>query len=183
MSENISLENRLSDALLKLLADHEFKQITVTQICSLAHVNRTTFYLCFSNRRECLDFTFNRAIQPVANFFIQSYAAKKGDLASSIFKKLKVMPSQIVLQKRLYSSTARVEFEQKFKLAVNSQMSAYLLKEGYSKITVSYYVNEYAASTINTIKWWRDHPDVSPEEIVGLILTTCFSGLNSVLKK
>ena len=37
-------ENRMQDALMKLMEDQELEDVTVLDICREAHVNRTTFY-------------------------------------------------------------------------------------------------------------------------------------------
>lgn len=43
-SEILSATERLENAFWELLADHEYRKITVTEVVREAHVNRNSFY-------------------------------------------------------------------------------------------------------------------------------------------
>lgn len=45
----------LTDALLKVMEQYDFKEITVTQISQEAKLSRKTFYRLFKNKEEILD--------------------------------------------------------------------------------------------------------------------------------
>lgn len=46
---------KLSDALVFLLNKKSFEYITIKDICEVAKVNRSTFYLHYSNTNDLLD--------------------------------------------------------------------------------------------------------------------------------
>lgn len=46
---------RMDEALMSLLEKKDFEFITIKEICSLAGVNRSTFYLHYENTRDLLD--------------------------------------------------------------------------------------------------------------------------------
>lgn len=58
-SEILSATERLENAFWELLADHEYRKITVTEVVREAHVNRNSFYYHYASlpelaiRRSC----------------------------------------------------------------------------------------------------------------------------------
>ena len=51
----IKTRESIRHAYLELLRDHSAKDITVTQLCRLARINRGTFYLHYRDTQELLD--------------------------------------------------------------------------------------------------------------------------------
>lgn len=72
-----ALEVKLSNALLNLLTQTSYQQISVKKICQEAQVNRTSFYLCFNNLDDCLKFTFNRFLEPFYSSLKQAFVVKE----------------------------------------------------------------------------------------------------------
>lgn len=54
-SKYFSTGSRMIDAFITILEHKEFEYITIKEICSLAKVNRSTFYLHFSNTSDLLE--------------------------------------------------------------------------------------------------------------------------------
>ena len=61
----------IKDALLSLLKDRDYADITVTDICRRAEINRGTFYLHYSNISQVLDELFDDAIGSTNNVLDQ----------------------------------------------------------------------------------------------------------------
>lgn len=53
----------IKDALLSLLAEKEYADITITDLCREAEINRGTFYLHYDNLREVMDELFDNALK------------------------------------------------------------------------------------------------------------------------
>jgi AcrR family transcriptional regulator len=51
----IQTKSKLKNALILLLEDTDLCDITVSRLCSQAHVNRSTFYVYYGNVTECFD--------------------------------------------------------------------------------------------------------------------------------
>ena len=45
----------LKDALIEILQTSNFQNLSITEICSKAEINRTTFYKYYSNERDLYD--------------------------------------------------------------------------------------------------------------------------------
>lgn len=60
---------KMNDALFKLLEFKEFTDITITDICKEANVNRTTFYAHYENTNDLLQEAKDRIMNKFFNFF------------------------------------------------------------------------------------------------------------------
>lgn len=54
-------------AYLDLLREHSAKEITVTQICQLARINRGTFYLHYQDTQDLLDCLINELMEELSD--------------------------------------------------------------------------------------------------------------------
>ena len=54
----------LSDALIELMKKKEFEKISVSDICSLAMVHRTTFYTHFTDKYDLLRYVMRKIEKP-----------------------------------------------------------------------------------------------------------------------
>lgn len=61
----------IKDALLELLAEKEYADITVADLCRAAEINRGTFYLHYDNLREVMDVLLDEALGNMRNVLIQ----------------------------------------------------------------------------------------------------------------
>ena len=51
---NMTAQDKLIEALIKLLSIKDFNQINIKELCQIANVNRTTFYAYYDNTFELL---------------------------------------------------------------------------------------------------------------------------------
>lgn len=56
-------KEKLSKALLVIMEQYDFKEITITQISQEAHLSRKTFYRLFSSKEDVLTFLFEHLHQ------------------------------------------------------------------------------------------------------------------------
>ncbi len=56
-SKYFNTAKKMNDALITLLETKEFEYITIKEICHIANVNRSTFYLHYSNMNDLLEET------------------------------------------------------------------------------------------------------------------------------
>ncbi|MBQ6994239.1 MAG: TetR/AcrR family transcriptional regulator [Lachnospiraceae bacterium] len=81
---------RMDEALMSLLEKKDFSYITVKEICEVAQVNRSTFYLHYENTSDLLDETLEYANEKFLNNFKTNTAQimskiKTGTLDELIF--------------------------------------------------------------------------------------------------
>ncbi len=62
-SEILSATERLENAFWELLADHEYRKITVTEVVREAHVNRNSFYYHYASLPELADSAIMHAVE------------------------------------------------------------------------------------------------------------------------
>lgn len=56
-SKYFNIAKKMNDALITLLETKEFEYISIKEICHIANVNRSTFYLHYSNMNDLLEET------------------------------------------------------------------------------------------------------------------------------
>lgn len=78
-SRYFNTAKKMNDALIALLEKKDFEYITIKEICDYACVNRSTFYLHYSNTYDVLEevienitSSFNKHLQDQSNFEINS---------------------------------------------------------------------------------------------------------------
>lgn len=60
-------KEKIKNALIFLLKDSTLHDITVSQLCSQAHINRSTFYVYYNNVSECFDEITDSIIEEMRN--------------------------------------------------------------------------------------------------------------------
>ena len=61
----------IKDALLSLLADKEYADVTIADLCREAEINRGTFYLHYSNPHDVLEELFDDALGKMNHVLVQ----------------------------------------------------------------------------------------------------------------
>ncbi len=61
----------ITEALLSLLSEKEYPDITVADICRTAEISRGTFYIHYNNIRDVLDELFDEAMKNTHGLFTQ----------------------------------------------------------------------------------------------------------------
>ena len=72
---------KMNDALIKLLETKDYEYITIKEICRIACVNRSTFYLHYENMNDLLEETINSL-----NLSFNSHFKSKGNVSMIISK-------------------------------------------------------------------------------------------------
>ena len=73
-SKYFNTAKKMNDALITLLETKEYEYITIKEICHIANVNRSTFYLHYSNMNDLLEETINSL-----NLSFNSHFKSKGN--------------------------------------------------------------------------------------------------------
>ena len=68
----------IKDALLNLLAEKEYADITIADLCREAEINRGTFYLHYDNLRRVMDELFDEALSNMNGVLVQIGCAPAG---------------------------------------------------------------------------------------------------------
>ena len=80
-SKYFNTAKKMNDALITLLETKEYEYITIKEICHIANVNRSTFYLHYSNMNDLLEETIKSL-----NLSFNSHFKSKGNESAIILK-------------------------------------------------------------------------------------------------
>ena len=80
-SKYFNTAKKMNDALITLLETKEFEYISIKEICHIANVNRSTFYLHYSNMNDLLEETIKSL-----NLSFNSHFGSKENENTIIFK-------------------------------------------------------------------------------------------------
>lgn len=73
----IRTRNNLKGAMLKLLEEKDFKDISITEIAKLANCNRVTFYSHYESSAQLLEDIFREYLEKLTQCFTESFKGKK----------------------------------------------------------------------------------------------------------
>lgn len=154
----------ITEALLILLRDKEYKDISITEICKKAGVTRMSFYRNFESKEDIL----LKKVRNVTDSFVkESDISYKSDTVSSYFVKLFTHMQQ---QKDLCA-------------ALNKAGLIYMVKDEFDRVFLNAYKNEYdeyksiflAGGIYNVFLFWlingcRDDPETLAQRLDSILM-------------
>lgn len=152
---------KIEKAFVELLQEKEVNDISVTQICQLAHVNRTTFYAHYLDIFDLIDKIGERMI---ADFHSLYEDEEKNKYNSNDFLKL----FYHIKDNQLFYKTY-------FKLGLDRQLKVFhydtkLAKEFYDNKHIDYHMDYFKAGMTAIIKkWLHNDCDLPPEELFQIL--------------
>ncbi|MBR3589235.1 MAG: TetR/AcrR family transcriptional regulator [Clostridia bacterium] len=177
-------------ALISLLKNKTFEYITIRELCEKAEVNRSTFYLHYSNMKELLDETTRYLLDNFLSYFSSDTktpiynitTCENKDLIFICDKYLKPYLTYIKENKEVFSTAvSRMNsfgFEKVYRDLFNNIFNPILDRfhypAEYRKYVMMYYLNG-----LNAIisEWLKEDCSRTIEEI-SEIITKCIFGLN-----
>ncbi len=150
----------LSDALLRLLKERSFADLTVLEICDEANVHRATFYKHFVDKYDFLDSCFRAKIAELSFGKAEVIRSPEG-----LKRHINRMISNVLLfvdrNKELFFSVSSDKYASSFNDILSNAVANYIeerlyaraeLKEISSQIPLI--SNYYAGAIVGLIKWW-----------------------------
>ena len=153
--------DRIENALITLLQNRELNKISITEICSLAEVNRTTFYANYLDIYDLADAVQERLLHDVMNLYREEIEQKR---SSHDFLRLFYHIKENPLVYKTY-----------FKLNTDGKLPfmRYSLEEAFSQFDNQYmdYHIVFFANGLNAVikKWLDNNCRETPEEIMSII--------------
>jgi AcrR family transcriptional regulator len=71
-SQAVESRNKVKDALLTLMKQYPYKDITITQICQEAQIVRQTYYRNFDSKDDILEFYLDNMVQQYSDIYYNS---------------------------------------------------------------------------------------------------------------
>ncbi|WP_068501369.1 TetR/AcrR family transcriptional regulator [Paenibacillus kribbensis] len=159
MNEDIRIyktKMAIERALIELLQQHDFKDITIKKICDQALIGRSTFYSHYLDKYDLLE----KIVKQYASDFKVEVehrfeAMEEGKVANAIeLVTDKMITNKFEISTLLAVHIASADLRKEFEQILFRTCLAYLKQQKYStSIALEYLAELYAANSMMTIHW------------------------------
>lgn len=194
-SKYFNTAQKMDNALLELLEKKDFEYITIKEICKIADVSRSTFYLHYQNTRDLLDETARYILDGFMDYFADEKKLVTSGFSDCSLSELNFMTEKYLMpflqyfreNKRLFKTmmlnSVSFDFngiyERLFKYVFNPVLSRFDFPEKERHYVMRFYLSGIFAVIM---QWVEENCEKSDEDIAEII-TTCVLGKNKELKK
>ena len=182
---------KMNDALLTILEKKPFEYITVSEICEMATVNRSTFYLHYENTTDLLAETTKRIIDGFLSYFPVDTEIITRKFSDCTLDKLNYISAEYlnpylsyIREHKAIFSTALAHtntfgfeniFQRMFDNIFDPILARFHYPTGDRKYVMMFYLNGINAIVI---QWLKDGCEKSNEDIARII-HECIFGLEA----
>ncbi|WP_414045154.1 TetR/AcrR family transcriptional regulator [Macrococcus equi] len=180
-------------ALLELMLEKSFDNITVNDIANSADINRGTFYLHYVDKFELLESIENEMLQrfiELQQSMDLSAVIHEDDLFQEVFikKVMSILKEDKLFFKVMLHPNLNTTFEYKFRKMIQSNFERMIDLEEIEGIPFSYYFTFVSSAQMGVIKQWvKTDMQESPEDIAKYAYEMAYNGpirlLQQELKK
>lgn len=154
-------QKNIENAFIELLQIKELNQISVTDICKLAHLNRSTFYANYIDIYDLADKVKENLEHEVATIYENEIVNKYN---SNDFLKLF---THIKENQLFYKTYFKLGFDNNYKIF---QYDTNLSKKYFNNKFINYHIEFFRNGLNSVIKLWlNNNCQESPEEINSII--------------
>ncbi len=169
----------LKEALLKLLLEKPLGEITPTELCREADINRNTFYSHFSAVRDVLDMVENELEEKLMSTL--SFGENSLEMVHKIIQNIAQNDKEVRI---IFSPNGDIGFGKKlYELVEEKALREFeKTKPGIDDTTMRYAFSfAFLGSTAIIQRWLHDNMQRTPEEISKLIFNLSKKGLDYYL--
>ncbi|MGN1195591.1 MAG: TetR/AcrR family transcriptional regulator [Acutalibacteraceae bacterium] len=166
--------NQLFSALIELLREKSFDDLTVLEICEKAGVHRATFYKHFVDKYDFLNTCFNMNLSNLTfDKIAESYTPET--MKKSCMKMIMRVLDFVEENRSVIVSLSTERSSSSFNTALNDAIANFLeerintVRPKNEKLsrTVPLLANYYAGAIVGIIKWWAsDESDFSKQDFL-----------------
>ena len=159
--------NQLTEALIKLLAQKSFDDLTVLEICNQANVHRATFYKHFVDKHDFLNCCFKMKLAELDfeksdnNFSIEQ-------MKENCMKMIEKVISFIEENKEVVFCVSSEHYSSSFTNSLSDAIADFIIEQirskasfseklGYNLQLMAYY---YSGAIVNLVRWWSTSENV-----------------------
>lgn len=155
----------LYNALLELMENQPFENITVKQICDLAMVHRTTFYTHFNDKYDLLSHALRQMAEEELNFSTTAHSpAENLREIFTVASKNKNLFTQLLSEER---DSLRNLLRREMGTGLHKQLTKHLSTEDKSTdMDIQIIIEVYTGAMIGVLNWWiENNMPIDQEEI------------------
>lgn len=174
----------LREALIDLVSEKPLANISVTDICARADINRSTFYLHYQGVHELLGEIEDQIIAGIEEQLANPPSLQTLDRLVNFLKHFKQSPREVKLFYALSHDQGDPHFVRRLQQLIYDafqrgwQNRMPEASESHKMLTFSYIV----PGTISVLSAWihGDMPDISAEEVVALLESIIENGVTGI---
>lgn len=154
----------IGDALISLMKEQSFEEITTSDICKRAGISRMTFYRYFCTKTDAL----NNYIQEVFNSYVQTIELP---ITIEKLKSYDHILNSVIFFERYAAFTLMLDKLNQYQLlqnAVNTYFEEYIAPNYSGSVYDLYF---YSGALLNVyVKWKENGRKESPEEMASILV-------------
>jgi len=174
----------LREALVKLMGNHHISEITITSICELADINRSTFYLHYRDQYDLLHQIVDEVLRDVRARIIinqeelDEQAAWRPVTSDMMVAILQYTKDNYDLARVLFGNNCDFSFPQLILDAVKEQVP--FPDSPLDQRTIDIIMNHAISSGVDlVVRWVQEGATEDPALLADLILKLAYSGTTS----
>lgn len=159
----------IKESLLELLKNKKIHQVTVTDICKNANINRGTFYTHYKDAYDLLqsmeDELFNQMLQYIEETPIEDYKSVL------LLKALELIKENKDLCKILFCQHMESNIMDRIILLANiAEIDKLINSSNVDDVFLDYFIKYSVGGVLSVVQTWLENDlNESPEEIVAII--------------
>lgn len=175
----------LRESLVRLLAQKTVAQVSVTELCEMADINRATFYAHYSDPQDLLRSIESELIDDI-NTFLATFSFDGGDapvgLLQQVFSYIKENHQVCAV---LLADNGDIAFQRKVAGIVSAQCIKRLTDERRADARAAEYIYLYASTgSVGLIqRWLADGMRETPAEMAALVSALVSRGMSAFYEK
>lgn len=177
-------QKKIQNAVIELILEKDYNNITIGEIAKKSGINRTTFYLFYSSKEELIKELYFTFMDWYIEDLSHALFMDRSDSRKLILNDFEKMRKDANVIKALFSIQMNgfVPY-QEMKYAIENAVRT-KLKDSAPDDTVSIVAKTYASSAVTTVEWWIENCTThSTEYVYGIIHTCVNEGLFKLLHK
>lgn len=171
-------ERALVEAMMALLKEKTYEEVTVSDLCETAMVRRATFYRHFKDKDDFLDFCLEqRRISFEAMLQAVDSPCDRADFYSGVLRELlRFLRENEILYIGQKKRTERREIKQmlaqRFMQAIADEARERDLREGPLPVPPEVAAAFFSGALVGVARWWSvAQPEMREDELIGYVTT------------
>lgn len=176
-------KTRIIETFRALVVSEGYADVTVSQMCSEAHISKRTFYKYFETKQSLLEEIVRRdTVEPSLLLLTALFSDQQADVGPLI---MQTTFNIIYENKEFYQALLSNNSKSSLRKIMNDQLYHFanqLFIQGPGQkhvqgIELDYVCWFFASSTISTLEWWCNHHfQPEPKEMARIYETWTFAG-------
>ncbi|MDR2089969.1 MAG: TetR/AcrR family transcriptional regulator [Clostridiales Family XIII bacterium] len=159
----------LKNGLIELLSRESIHKISVTEICNVSHVNRTTFYKHYGSQYDLFQDIENDVLASIISH-VNKYDNSMDGTLKQLLEIVTYIDKNIDTCRIVFDYNIDPDFPQKLLTMPNIEQMIAKLDQGYDKDELEYIFCVVVEGSFNMIRKWMSKEGREPAENIAGIL-------------